>query len=276
MPLALVNLWLVGCVSLFGETQNLNPSARTEVRLLLSASEAKPGSTIMVGVLFTMPKGWHIYWRNGGDAGQPPEIKWRLPEGISGGPLQWPTPQKYPFAKVSAAYVYHREAVLMAKLRLAKKISPGKKIIRAKVSWLECNAGCVLGEKMVKAALVIGKKEEVSADAVSIRDWQAKLPVANTPEGLIARLVDGGKTGMRILRVELPADDGHSYDFFPYLSVKYDIRAQTKMELKSGRMMLSKQVGKIADAWPTEIDGLLVESSIDKAVKAYEVKFRFQ
>jgi thiol:disulfide interchange protein DsbD len=276
MPLALVNLWLVGCASLFGETQNLNPSARTEVRLLLSASEAKPGSTIMVGVLFTMPKDWHIYWRNGGDAGQSPEITGRLPEGITAGPTQWPVPQKYPFAKVSAAYVYHREVMLMAKLHLAKKMSSRERIIQAKVSWLECNAGCVLGEKMVKAALVIGKKEEASADAVSIRDWQAKLPVANTPEGLIARLVDGGKTGMRILRVELPADDGHSYDFFPYLSVKYDIRAQTKMELKSGRMMLSKQVGKIADAWPTEIDGLLVESSIDKAVKAYEVKFRFQ
>jgi thiol:disulfide interchange protein DsbD len=230
----------------------------------------------MAGVLFTMPEPWHIYWRNGGDAGQPPEIKWQLPKGITAGPMQWPTPKKYPFAQVSAAYVYHREVMLMAQLRLAKNMPLGEKTIRAKVGWLECNVGCVLGEKMVKASLIIGKRKLVSADALSIRDWQAKLPTTNPPEGLVAQLADSGKTGMRILRVELPVDERHSYDFFPYLSEKYDIRAQTKTEMKFGRMMLFKQVEKIADDLPIGIHGLLVETAIDKAVKAYEVKFRFQ
>ncbi|MDG2213159.1 MAG: hypothetical protein P8M70_04970 [Verrucomicrobiota bacterium] len=48
MPLALVNLWLVGCASLFCEAQDSNHPARTEVRLLIAASEAKPGSPVMV------------------------------------------------------------------------------------------------------------------------------------------------------------------------------------------------------------------------------------
>ena len=48
MPLALMNLWLVCCATLFGESQDANPSASTEVRLLMDILEAKPVSTVMV------------------------------------------------------------------------------------------------------------------------------------------------------------------------------------------------------------------------------------
>jgi len=47
------------------------------------------------------------------------------------------------------------------------------------------------------------------------------------------------------------------------------------MKIKSGRIILSKQVGKIADGWPIGIDGLLVKIYAGKIMKSCEVEFRF-
>ena len=33
------------------------------------------------GLYFKLEPGWHIYWKNPGDAGEPPHIQWTLPAG---------------------------------------------------------------------------------------------------------------------------------------------------------------------------------------------------
>jgi DsbC/DsbD-like thiol-disulfide interchange protein len=38
--------------------------------------------------------GWHIYWQNPGDSGEPPRIKWQLPSGVTATALEWPTPMR--------------------------------------------------------------------------------------------------------------------------------------------------------------------------------------
>jgi thiol:disulfide interchange protein DsbD len=274
MPLVLVSLCLAGCVSLFGETQDSDSSARTEVRLLISASEAKPGNTVMVGVLFTMPEPWHIYWRNGGDAGQPPEIKWQLPEGITAGPLHWPTPQKYPFAQVSAAYVYHQQVMLLAQLHLSKDISSGKKLISGEVSWLECNEGCIFGEKKVVRKLMAGNKERLTQEAKSLRAWYSRLPSAKPPTGLTARLMGQAEDVERTLRIELPAKKGAVFDFYSYQSSQHTVGTQTGRAVHQGKMRLDKKVKKLAGNWPGQIKGLLVELSAGKPNQSWEVELK--
>jgi thiol:disulfide interchange protein DsbD len=39
---------------------------------------------------FRMEEGWHIYWRNPGDSGLPPDIKLTLPAGVTAGEPRWP------------------------------------------------------------------------------------------------------------------------------------------------------------------------------------------
>ena len=77
--------WLVlaGAMTLSAAAANLGNA--TQASLLLSALSAKPGETIFAGVRLRMDKGWHTYWRNGGDAGKPTEIEWVLPTGIKAG-----------------------------------------------------------------------------------------------------------------------------------------------------------------------------------------------
>src|ERR1035437_6448728 len=53
-----------------------------------------PGRQIYFGLNFQLDKGWHIYWVNPGDSGQPPKIEWHLPPGLSAGKIEWPAPRR--------------------------------------------------------------------------------------------------------------------------------------------------------------------------------------
>lgn len=67
-----------------------------KVELISERAVAVPGETFYLGLSFEMQDKWHIYWKNPGDAGLPPEIRW--PEGAAPaalsdiGEFAWPTP----------------------------------------------------------------------------------------------------------------------------------------------------------------------------------------
>ncbi len=41
-------------------------------------------------------KDWHTYWKNPGDSGLAPRLKWVLPENVTAGPIQWQPPSRFP------------------------------------------------------------------------------------------------------------------------------------------------------------------------------------
>src|ERR1700758_4145117 len=50
-----------------------------------------PGRTVWLAVRQKIQKGWHTYWRNPGDAGEPMKLAWTLPAGWRAGEIVWPT-----------------------------------------------------------------------------------------------------------------------------------------------------------------------------------------
>ncbi|MFO1512746.1 MAG: protein-disulfide reductase DsbD family protein [Verrucomicrobiota bacterium] len=174
-----VGLFLV--IALLG-TAN---AAHTRVSLLLSATDAKPGDTVLAAVRLQMDPGWHTYWRNGGDSGGPTKIEWQLPPGITAGEIQWPVPEKY-VVEGLVTYVYHEEAMLLVPLKLANELKPGALELKAKVSWLECEKVCVPGNKIVSAALEIAASSRPSSDATLIDAAKAKLPKDSSTLGVRA------------------------------------------------------------------------------------------
>ncbi|MGA7328498.1 MAG: protein-disulfide reductase DsbD domain-containing protein, partial [Rhodomicrobium sp.] len=62
------------------------------VDLISDQSAAAPGKTITVAVRERMEPGWHTYWENPGDSGEPTHIEWNLPDGVTAGPVLWPLP----------------------------------------------------------------------------------------------------------------------------------------------------------------------------------------
>ena len=56
---------------------------KTQARLVLAESTARPGTTVIAGVELKMPPRVHTYWVNGGDSGMPTEVAWKLPPGAA-------------------------------------------------------------------------------------------------------------------------------------------------------------------------------------------------
>jgi thiol:disulfide interchange protein/DsbC/DsbD-like thiol-disulfide interchange protein len=96
------------------------------------------------GIYFKMERGWHIYWKNAGDAGLPPDISWKLPAGITATGIEFPAPRRLSLGPL-VDYGYEDEALFPLKVRVDKSVPAGPATLHAKVSWLICQNTCIPG-----------------------------------------------------------------------------------------------------------------------------------
>ena len=67
-----------------------------EVTLVSEVNAAEPGKPFRLGLHFVLAEGWHIYWVNPGEAGEPPHLDLDLPQGATASDFDWPTPLRIP------------------------------------------------------------------------------------------------------------------------------------------------------------------------------------
>jgi thiol:disulfide interchange protein DsbD len=103
------------------------------------------GGTQQLGLVLTIEEHWHVYWVNAGDSGEPPKIKWTLPEGMTAGPLQFPPPTRLPLGPLMD-YGYEDGVALPVTLTAGPATKPGKVHLDAQVSWLVCASVCLPGK----------------------------------------------------------------------------------------------------------------------------------
>jgi thiol:disulfide interchange protein DsbD len=97
------------------------------------------------GLYFKLEPGWHIYWKNPGDAGEPPRVQWKLPAGITAGPMQFPAPKRLPLGPLMD-YGYEDEVLFPLKLHVANGVKGGPVTLHAHVNWLVCRGSCIPGK----------------------------------------------------------------------------------------------------------------------------------
>jgi thiol:disulfide interchange protein DsbD len=96
------------------------------------------------GLYFKLEPGWHIYWKNPGDAGEPPHIHWTLPAGITAGPMQFPAPKRLPLGPLMD-FGYEDEVLFPFTMYVAEGFHGGPVTLHAKVDWLVCRERCIPG-----------------------------------------------------------------------------------------------------------------------------------
>lgn len=89
------------------------------VQLMVLAQRLNRGEAAPAGLYFIIEPGWHVYWKNVGDAGEPPLLQWMLPIGITAGELQFPAPQRLPVGSLMD-FGYENEVLFPATLQVAK------------------------------------------------------------------------------------------------------------------------------------------------------------
>jgi DsbC/DsbD-like thiol-disulfide interchange protein len=130
------------------------------------------GHTIHLGLHFQLEKGWHIYWVNPGDSGEPPRVKWRLPEGITTGEIEWPTPRRLGTASI-VDFGYEDDVMLIAPLHAAGDLAAkGPAQIAAEVKVLVCRELCIPGKAQLSLTLPV-KSQPPAPDAQTAESFAA-------------------------------------------------------------------------------------------------------
>ena len=86
------------------------------VELVTETTSIAPNHDFLAGLHFVLDPGWHIYWINAGDAGEPPRVDWHLPAGITAGDLQFPAPERLPLGPLMD-FGYQHEVLLPIPMR---------------------------------------------------------------------------------------------------------------------------------------------------------------
>ena len=122
------------------------------------------GHTIHLGLRFQMEKGWHIYWVNPGDSGEPPRVKWQLPAGVSVGEMEWPTPRRLGASSI-VDFGYEDDVMLIVPVHAeAAAATQGLAQIGAEVKVLVCREMCIPGKAQLSLTLPV-KSQAPEPDA---------------------------------------------------------------------------------------------------------------
>jgi hypothetical protein len=160
--------------------------SHVQASLVADTTGVAVGKPFTVGVLLKIDPGWHIYWKNPGDAGLPTKVKWTLPDGFTAGELRYPTPHQFTLPGNIICYGYENTVLLMADITPGGSVGngvPGSQAdIGAQVSWLVCADVCIPGKTTVDLKLPIEAGEKANADLFDVWEKQEPADGSRSPD----------------------------------------------------------------------------------------------
>ncbi len=166
------------------------PQVRAEL-LAFAPDGVEPGKPVMVGLQIAHQPEWHTYWKNSGDSGQPTDLVWTLPAGVTAGEIAWPTPKKIPIGTL-ANYGYEGTVLLPVPLEVSGLFKPGLLAndleVKLKAVWLVCKQECIPEEGEfaikipVKGSTALSAPAFEATKAASPRDVPNVLGINSTAQ----------------------------------------------------------------------------------------------
>ena len=226
---------------------------RVTARLVPEVTRAAPGDTIWVGLHLDIIEGWHTYWRNPGDSGQPTALDWTLPDGVTAGDIVWPHPEALPFGPL-VNYGYEEEVLHLVPITLPADWPEGEPLrLEADARWLVCADICVPEDGTVALTLPTGATTEPDPAAGPLfQRFRAQVP---EPAAFDVAATSGDRLA---LVVDRPLARGAEAHFFPYEAGVIEPAAEQR--LKRGAESFTLGLEPKADAAPDRLAGVLVVS----------------
>jgi thiol:disulfide interchange protein DsbD len=168
-------LFIALAASLFAEPQ---PVPHGTVELIPEVRSIQPGASFTVGLHFRLEPGWHIYWKNPGDSGLPPRIGWQLPNGITAGEIEWPTPKRLPVGPL-LDYGYEGDVLLPVTLKAASDLPETNAVdLRGNLRVLVCRETCIPGKAALSLNLPVqkGASPKIAANQHLFEQARASMP----------------------------------------------------------------------------------------------------
>jgi thiol:disulfide interchange protein/DsbC/DsbD-like thiol-disulfide interchange protein len=227
-----------------------------EAELVSAATALQPGTPLMVALRLKMDPGWHTYWQNPGDSGLPTTLAWKLPPGLTAGPIQWPPPRALPIGPL-VNYGYEGEVLLLADIAVAPAFaSAGPVALRARADWLVCKEVCIPEGADLALNLPVA-----SSAAPDLR-WSETIALtrASLPQPLQGWNVVATGHGQQIelaLAAVAPESDPGDLRLFPFTEGKIEASAPQRLVRDGATLKLTLPVASERVGDFTRVAGVL-------------------
>ncbi|MEM6833558.1 MAG: thioredoxin family protein [Pseudomonadota bacterium] len=237
------------------------------VELIAEREAVQPGEMFFAAFDMRLDRAWHVYWRNPGDAGLPPEVDhWDGDAGEMVGDFIWPIPHELPVvAGEIMDYGYDNRLVLPFSVQIPDTASASISL-SGRLSYLICKEVCIPEEVDFSLNLPVEDQSKVNeASGALIADWIGRAP---SPFEGDARLTDGERWTLSFAGPSVPKDI-RSVRFFPYGNEVLHAAQQTASFGSEGASLtLTPFPG---DTFPSQIDGIVVVERTDGRRQGYEI-----
>jgi thiol:disulfide interchange protein/DsbC/DsbD-like thiol-disulfide interchange protein len=268
MTLAMKALWTLLIVLLFAAPAAADDAPKVQTRLIAERDAVAPGGTLTLAFEQDIAAGWHTYWLNPGDVGQPTTLAWSLPAGWKAGELQWPYPVRLPVGPFMD-FGYEGKVWLLAALTAPANARPGDVVtLKADATWLVCKEVCIPEEATLTLPVRIGTPSGAGR-AAAFAAARARLPA---PSPWAARYRLGAALDLFVAARPLAQAHPLGAAFFPLASGMVKGPAPQSMGFAASGLVLRLAAGKALVKNGGALEGVLVLSSADGSTQALQIK----
>jgi len=241
---------------------------KVHARLIAEHDALAPGASETIAFEQDIRAGWHTYWLNPGDVGQPTTLDWTLPAGWKSGVLQWPYPKRLPVGPFMD-YGYEGKVWILSSVTAPADAKVGDTVtLSAKASWLVCKEVCVPEDATLTLPVKIGPST-AAPEAAAFAAARAKIPTASP---WAAHYTLGGALDLYIAARPLAVARPQSATFFPSEDGMVTGPAAQQLGFAPNGVVLRLAAGKKIAKRGGALDGVLALTSSDGSVQALQVQ----
>ena len=265
----LLLLWLAVHVTAFGQLHEVGDGTSGPVKAAHVTAELKAGLPSVatakksdIALVLQLEPGWHVYWINAGDSGEPPAVQWVLPAGITIGPMQFLTPKRLPLGPLMD-YGYEGTAIFPFGLKIDRTPSivdatsantrEPDTHIQAHVRWLVCREVCIPGKAFLGLKLPRTASQETH-DSEALITSAIKSEPAALPTG---ESIQASATREHLI---LMINTGHQEtgaEFYPLDEDALRNAADQAVKPSMTGALLTLERGDYSDVLPKHVKGVL-------------------
>jgi DsbC/DsbD-like thiol-disulfide interchange protein len=244
-----------------------------KLELVARETAVTAGKGLDIGLHFQLEPGWHIYWVNPGDSGEPPKVEWHLPSGVSAGEIEWPVPQRFQSGTV-ADYGYENDVLLPVPIHVGNSLAPTQLKIAANVKLLVCSHQmCIPGKANLSLTLpeaAAGHSGNPDGRTLNwFEDAEKSLPLAVPRDWKLSAIEEKDSFVVRVNLGRRTTDHPVSQaTFFPLEESEIDNAALQKVVGSPEGIQMTVRKSEQLTKSVTRLSGLLVFQS----GKAYSVE----
>ena len=259
--LHLLSHCLVLSVVLTGGLVNGRVNPGDMVSAIADITAVQPGVPFHIGIHFRLEPGWYMYWRNPGDSGLAPDIRWTAPEGFTVGETLWPLPETINEEGITN-YIYKPEVLLAVEVIPPAVLPPGVPLVfTAEATWLLCRDLCKTGSATLELILPVAQAdppESVAADRRKLfADTLKGVPQTNPDLHITASLL-----GRELLLRFGPGTFVHgvqaeSVRFFPITPLVIDNSGVRKTTVSADELLVKMPLHPFGPDAPVPMKGVI-------------------